>query len=75
MEHSRPSRFRFRIGTLLLVITILALLIVVVMQQVQLGRQQAEIVTLRRANDAFARQQEQLTTIIRELRGYVERQK
>ena len=60
----RPSRFRFRISTFLFLVAILALLVVVVIQQIQMGRM----------NDARAKEREQLTTIIREMRGYLERQ-
>src|SRR4029077_9570943 len=37
-ENARLSRFRFRLGTILFVVAILALLLVVVIQQVQIGR-------------------------------------
>ena len=61
-------RFRFRLRAILLVVAILALIIVVVIQQVQIGR-------LRQVIDAGEKQKDQLTTIIRELRDHLERQR
>ena len=66
MDENQRPRFRFRLKTLLLVVAILALLIVVVIQQVQIGRMAQMI-------DAHAKERDQLTTIIRELRGYLNR--
>jgi hypothetical protein len=39
----RPERFRFRLSTLLLVVAILALLLVVAIQQVQIGKMRRSI--------------------------------
>jgi hypothetical protein len=66
MKDDRPRRFRFRIGTLLLVVAILALPLLVVIQQVQIGR-------MRRLVDARAKERDRLTTIIREQRDQIER--
>jgi hypothetical protein len=66
-QHQRP-RFRFRLMTLLQVVSILALLLVVVIQQVQIGK-------MRQSIDAGVKEKAQLTTIIRELRGFLERQR
>jgi C4-dicarboxylate-specific signal transduction histidine kinase len=68
VENDRPHRFRVRLRTLLLIVAFLALLLVVIFQQVQIGRMQKLI-------DAGEKQKAQLTTIIRELRGFLERQR
>jgi hypothetical protein len=65
-DNARPSRFRFRLSTLLFVVTILALLLVAVIQQVQIGR-------MRQLIDAGVKEKDQLTTILRELRDHLER--
>ena len=61
-----PPRFRIRLMTILLVVAILALLLEVAIQQAQIRR-------LRRSIDAYAKQQDQMATIIRELRDAIER--
>jgi hypothetical protein len=66
VEYDRLSRLRFRLGTVLFVIAILALLLLVVIQQVQIGR-------MRQLIDQYAKEKDQLTTIIRELRDHLER--
>jgi len=66
MKDDGPQRFRFRLKTLLIVVAFLALLLVVIIQQVQIAR-------MRRSMDAQARQRDNLTTIIRELRDHLER--
>jgi cell division protein FtsL len=65
---------RFRISTLLFVVAILALLLLVVMQQVQIGRMQSRIGQMRKTIDADVKSNDQLTAIIRELRDHLERQ-
>jgi cell division protein FtsL len=65
---------RFRISTLLFVVAILALLLLVVMQQVQIGRMQSRIGQMRKTIDADVKSNDQLTAIIRELRDQLERQ-
>jgi hypothetical protein len=65
---------RFRINTLLFVVAILALLLLVVMQQVQIGRMQSRIGQMRQTIDADVKSKDQLTIIIRELRDHLERQ-
>ena len=65
---------RFRINTLLFVVAILALLLLVVMQQVQIGRMQSRIGQMRKTIDADVKSKDQLTIIIRELRDHLERQ-
>jgi large-conductance mechanosensitive channel len=64
MDEKQPPRFRFRLRALLFVIAFLALLIVAVIQQVQIAR-------LRRELDARAKQTDQLTTMLRELRDHL----
>ncbi len=68
MLENQPPRIRFRLRTLLLVVGILALFVVVVIQQVQIGR-------MRQMLDARTKEKEQLTTIVRELRDHLERRK
>jgi hypothetical protein len=65
MEDDRKPQFRFRLGTVLLVVAILALLLVVVIQQMQIGR-------MRQLIDAGVKEKAQLTTIIREQRDLLE---
>ena len=50
---SRPELFRFRLGTLLFVVAILALLLVVAIQEVQILGQQAKIRAMTREQDTF----------------------
>jgi hypothetical protein len=66
MDENRLPPLRFRLKTILFVVAILALLLVVVIQQVQIGR-------MRNMIDAHAKDREQMTTIIREMRDRVER--
>ncbi len=73
MEENRRPRFRFRLGTLLFIVAIFALLLMVVIQQVQLARQRTEIQQLRLQNDRFLLQQNQLQEIIRTQRDMLER--
>jgi hypothetical protein len=65
-ENARPSRFRFRLGTVVFVVAILALLLVVIIQQKQIGR-------MRQSIDAGEKEKVQMTAIIRELRDHLER--
>jgi hypothetical protein len=51
IEENRLQRFPFRLGTLLFVVAILALLSVVVIQQVQIGHQQVQIRQMRQNID------------------------
>jgi cell division protein FtsB len=69
----RTARFRFRLGTLLLVMAILALLLAVVVQQVQLDRLRQRADALEKQVDQGAKDKDALTRIIRELRDMVER--
>ena len=68
MEDNRRPRFRVRLRTLLLVVAIVAPLLVVVIQQVQIGR-------MRQLIDAHGKERDQLTKIVRELRDHLERQR
>ena len=69
------KRFRMQLGTLLVVIGFFALLLVVVIQQVRIGRQQAEIERMRLLIDVGQKEKATLATIIREQRDHIERQK
>ena len=73
MKEDRRPRFRFRLGTLLFAVAILALLLVVVIQQVRISRQQVQIKQMRQEIDRFVISQNKLTKIIRELRDHLER--
>jgi uncharacterized membrane protein affecting hemolysin expression len=68
VEDNRPSQFRFRLSTVLFVVAVLALLLVVVIQQVQIARMRQQI-------DRYSKEKDQLTTIIREQRDRIERQR
>ena len=73
MEGNRRSRFHFRIRTIVLAIAIIALLLVVAIQQIQVGRQRAEIERLRKVLDSEMVKTDQLTGILREQRDLIER--
>jgi hypothetical protein len=51
IEENKLQRFPFRLGTRLFVVAILALLLIVVIQQVQIGHQQVQIRQLRQNID------------------------
>ncbi len=70
-EENRRPWIRFRLKTVLLVVAFLALVTAVVIQQVQIARMR-QMINAREAQ--VAKERDQLTTIIREMRGYVERQ-
>jgi hypothetical protein len=72
-ENARPSRFRFRLGTILFVVAILALLLVVVIQQVQIGRMRGLLDASAKREAASLQRDSILTTIIREQRDQLER--
>jgi hypothetical protein len=69
MKHPRAW-----LSTLLFTVANLALLLLVVMQQVQIGRMQFRIGQMRKMIDADVKSREQLTTTIRELQDHLERQ-
>ena len=73
MEENRQPRFRFRLRTILLVVAVLALTLLVVIQQVQIGRMRQQIGQMKPMIDAIPKERDQLTTIIRELRDQLER--
>jgi cell division protein FtsB len=73
MEENRRPRFRFRLRTILFVVAILALLLVVGIQQVQISRQQVQIRQMRQQIDRYSIDRAKLTEIIRELRDRIER--
>jgi hypothetical protein len=66
-ETQRP-RFRFRLMTLVFIVAISGLLMVVVNQQAQIAR-------LRQSIEAGQKQKVQLTDMLREMRGHLERQR
>lgn len=65
MEENRRRRFRFRLGTLLLIVAIFALLLVVGIQQVQIARQGMELQYLTEQNRRYLIHQEKMLEIIR----------
>jgi uncharacterized protein involved in response to NO len=69
------KRVHLRLGTLLVVIAFLALLLVIVMQQVQLGRQHTQIEQMRLLIDAGQNEKATLAKIIREQTDHIERQR
>jgi cell division protein FtsB len=69
----RPRRLRFRLGTLLFAIAVLALLLVVIIQQVQLERMRRIVAAQRQQIDRHADEKAQLRSIVQALRGYLER--
>src|ERR1700678_1786502 len=73
MEENRRPRLRFRLGTLLLIVAIFALLLVVVTQQVQIARQGMEMRQIRKQNDSYVIQQDKLQEIIRTQRDQLNR--
>jgi hypothetical protein len=69
------KRFRLRLGTLLVTIAFLALLLLVFMQQVRIGRQHAEIEQMKLLIDVGQQEKATLAQIIREQRDHIERNK
>jgi hypothetical protein len=65
MKENRRPRFRFRLGTLLLIVAILALLLVTVIQQVRINRQQVQIKQMRQEIDGNTMDKIKLQEIIR----------
>jgi hypothetical protein len=68
-DQTPPRQFRARISTLLSLVAIAALLVVVVMQQVRIERMQRTMAA------ELQQKTQKLTTIIREQRDYIERQR
>jgi hypothetical protein len=75
MENEKPKIFRFRIRTLLTLIAVIALLVVGAFQQVQINRMQLRLQESRRLLVNEVKTRDQLTTILREQRDKIERQK
>lgn len=75
IEENRRPRFRLRLGTLLLIVAIFALLLVAVIQQVQIARQGMEIQYIRKQNSRYLNQQDTLQEIIRTQRDMLDRHK
>ncbi len=73
VKEDRGPRFRFRLGTLLFVVAILALLLVVAIQEVQIIGQQAEIRQMTRELDGFLGDQAKLIKLLRELQDIADR--
>ncbi len=67
IEENRLQRFPFRLGTFLFVVAILALFLVVVIQQVQIGRQQVQIRQLRQNIDRIPIELDKFFEAVREL--------
>jgi hypothetical protein len=73
MEANRRSRFRFRLRTLLIVVALLALLLAVIIQQVLISRQQAQMRQMRQEINRYIVDIQKLNNIMRELRDHLER--
>ena len=75
MEDGRPRTrwFRFRLGTLLFVIAILALLLVVIVQQVQLERMRRIVAAQRQQISRDTADRAQLRQLVATLRDMLER--
>ncbi len=73
VKEDRGPRFRFRLGTLLFVVAILALLLVVAIQEVQIIGQQAEIRQMTGELDFYFGEQAKLIKLLHELQDYVDR--
>jgi cytochrome c-type biogenesis protein CcmH/NrfG len=73
MDDDRPHGFRFQLRTLLFIVALLSLLLVVIIQQVQIGRMRQSIDAGEKREAQAQKQQDKLTTIIRELRDLIER--
>jgi hypothetical protein len=63
------------VGVWFLVVAILSLILVVVIQQVQIGRRYAQIAVMGRLIDVSKKENATLAKIIREQRDHMERQK
>jgi hypothetical protein len=72
-ENALPSRFRFRLGTILFVVAVFALLLVVVIQQVQIGRMRGLLDASAKREAQHSQYDSKLATIIREQRDFIER--
>jgi hypothetical protein len=75
MDENREPKYRFRLKTLLFVVATIALVLVVVNQQVQINRQRAQIEQMARQIDRDAIDKIKLMEIVRELRDFVVRHK
>jgi hypothetical protein len=73
VEENRRPRFHFRLWRLLFAVAILALLLVIVIQQVQIGRQQVQSKQMRQQIDRYSKERDQLATILSEQRDRLER--
>ena len=73
VKEDRGPRFRFRLGTLLFVVAILALLLVVAIQEVQIIGQHAEIRQMTRELDFFFGDHAKLIKLLRELQDIADR--
>jgi hypothetical protein len=73
VKEDRGPRFRFRLGTLLSVVAILALLLVVAIQEVQIIGHEAEIRQMTEALDGYFGEQAKLVKFVRELQDIIDR--
>ena len=70
VKEDRGPRFRFRLGTLLFAVAILALLLVVAIQEVQIIGQQAEIRQMTRELDGYFGAMAKASKVLTELQDY-----
>jgi len=73
VNEDRGRRFRFRLGTLLFVVAILALLLVVAIQEVQIIGQQVQIRQMMGELNGYFGDQAKLIKALRELQDIVDR--
>jgi hypothetical protein len=75
MGNERGARYRIRIRTLLVVIVIVALVVAVSVQQFRLVRLRDQLRQSNASIDAQRKALDQVTTILREYRDLIQRQK
>jgi hypothetical protein len=73
VKEYRGPRFRFRLGTLLFVVAILALLLVVAIQEVQIIGQQAQIRQMMGELDGYFGEQAKFIKLLREMQDTIDR--
>jgi len=73
MEENRQPRLRFRLRSLLVGVVLFALLLVVIIQQIQIVRMSSRIQEMKQTIDASMKSRDQLAKMVRELRDWVEK--
>ena len=73
MEENRQPRLRFRLRSLLVGVVLFALLLVVIIQQIQIVRMSSRIQEMKQTIDASMKSRDHLAKMVRELRDWVEK--